>query len=403
MILKIALRNTLRQKRRTILTALAMLGGFVLASVSVGWSDGTYSFIIDMFTRNQLGHIQIHGEGYLDKPSIYNTIDHVQQVGQKITDIKGVESWTPRLFTAGLASVEEKSTAAQIIGINPQKEERATNFQKKIIQGKSFADTAGHSAILGKGLAEVLNASVGDTVVIVSQAADGSIANDLYEIIGFYESGDQMSDRMSLYLHLQDAQELFVLPNQVHEIAVIVDDLDSVKKLTEEINHRLGSNYKATPWQEFAKSFYQAMKADQQGMWIMIFIIVLIVAIGVLNTVLMSVLERTREYGVQKAIGTRPGQVFWQVIYEVSAITIASVLVGTVLSIIANYLLSIYGISLPQAFSYGGMEFKTMYGEVSPRSLYIPALTVLLAATLVSIFPAVRAAKIEPARAMRTR
>ena len=99
MILKIALRNTLRQKRRTLLTALAMLGGFVLASVSVGWSDGTYSYIIDMFTRNQLGHIQIHGEGYLDKPSIYNTIEHVQQVGQKIADIKGVESWTPRLFT----------------------------------------------------------------------------------------------------------------------------------------------------------------------------------------------------------------------------------------------------------------------------------------------------------------
>ncbi len=403
MILKIALRNTLRQKRRTLLTALAMLGGFVLASVSVGWSDGTYSYIIDMFTRNQLGHIQIHGEGYLDKPSIYNTIEHVQQVGQKITDIKGVESWTPRLFTAGLASVQDKSTAAQIIGINPQKEERATNFQKKIIQGKSFADTASHSAILGKGLAEVLNASVGDTVVIVSQAADGSIANDLYDIVGLYESGDQMSDRMSLYLHLQDAQELFVLPDQVHEIAVIVDDLDSVKKLTREINQRLGSDYKATPWQEFAKSFYQAMKADQQGMWIMIFIIVLIVAIGVLNTVLMSVLERTREYGVQKAIGTRPGQVFWQVIYEVSAITVASVLVGAVLSIIANYLLSIYGISLPQAFSYGGMEFKTMYAEVSPRSLYIPAITVLLAATLVSIFPAVRAARIEPARAMRTR
>ncbi len=403
MILKIALRNTLRQKRRTILTALTMFGGFVLASVSVGWSDGTYSYIIDMFTRNQLGHIQVHGKGYLDKPSIYNTIENVQQVGDSISAIKGVEYWTPRLFSAGLASVDDKSTAAQIIGVDPQKEQQATHFDKKIVQGKPFADTAAHHAILGKGLAKVLNASLGDTVIIVSQAADGSIANDLYGIIGIYDSGDQMSDRMSMYLHLQDAQDLFVLPHQVHEIAVIVDHLEDVKKITGEIQQTLSDKYEATPWQEFARSFYQAMKADQQGMWIMIFIIVLIVAIGVLNTVLMSVLERTREYGVQKAMGTRPVQVFRQVIYEVSAITICSILLGAALSILANYLLSIYGISLPQAFSYGGMEFKTMYAEVSPRSLYIPAITVLVSAMLVSIFPALRAARIEPARAMRTR
>lgn len=403
MILKIALRNTLRQKRRTLLTALAMLGGFVLASISVGWSDGTYSYIIDMFTRNRLGHIQVHGRGYLDKPSIYNTIENVEQVGEQIANVAGVESWTPRLFSAGLASVEDQSTAAQIIGIDPPKEERATRFDKKIIRGRTFADTANHSAILGKGLAKVLKAAVGDTVVFISQAADGSIANDLYEIIGIYESGDQMRDRMSFYLHVHDAQELFVLPNQVHEIAVIVDELDSVDRLTQEIQQTLDSEkYEVTPWQEFAKSFYQAMRADQQGMWIMIFIIVLIVAIGVLNTVLMSVLERTREYGVQRAIGTRPIQIFWQVIYEVNAIALASVLGGLVLSILANHALSVYGLSLPQSFSYGGMEFKKMYAEITARSLYIPAITVLLSATLVSIFPALRAAKIEPARAMRT-
>ena len=208
---------------------------------------------------------------------------------------------------------------------------------------------------------------------------------------------------MSFYLHVHDAQELFVLPNQVHEIAVIVDELDSVDRLTQEIQQTLDSEkYEVTPWQEFAKSFYQAMRADQQGMWIMIFIIVLIVAIGVLNTVLMSVLERTREYGVQRAIGTRPIQIFWQVIYEVNAIALASVLGGLVLSILANHALSVYGLSLPQSFSYGGMEFKKMYAEITARSLYIPAITVLLSATLVSIFPALRAAKIEPARAMRT-
>lgn len=392
----------MRQKRRTILTALTMFGGFVLASISVGWSDGTYSYIIDMFTRNQLGHIQIHGKGYLDKPSIYNTIEDYEKVGGKIESINGVNQWTPRLFAAGLASVKDKSAAVQVKGIDPAKENQATRFNKKIITGKTLPDTAAHAAILGKGLAEVLKADVGDQVVIVSQAADGSIANDLYDIIGIIESGDQMSDRMSFYLHLQDAQELFVLYNQIHEIAVIVNQLDQVDEITSGIEAKLDDpNLSVAPWQEFAKSFYQAMRADVQGMWIMIFVIVLIVAIGVLNTVLMSVLERTREYGVQKAIGTRPRQIFWQVIMEVNVIAVVSLFIGACLSMLANHLLSIYGITLPQSFTYGGIEFKEMYAEVNARSLYIPAITVMLSALLVSIFPALRASRIKPAKAMR--
>ncbi|MEE4310257.1 MAG: FtsX-like permease family protein [candidate division KSB1 bacterium] len=402
MIFKIAVRNTMRQKRRTILTALTMFGGFVLASISVGWSDGTYSYIIDMFTRNQLGHIQIHGAGYLDKPSIYNTIEDYREVGKDITNIKGVDTWTPRLFAAGLASVEEKSAAAQIRGIDPQKENKATRFDKKIIEGTTFADTASHDAVLGSGLAKVLNAEPGDTVVIVSQAADGSIANDMYDIVGILESGDQMSDRMSLYLRLNDAQELFVLGDQIHEIAIVIDNLDEVDDLTVSIEKQLNNPELAvSPWQEFARAFYNAMRADVQGMWIMIFVIVLIVAIGVLNTVLMSVLERTKEYGVQRAIGTRPKQIFWQVIWEVNIIASVSIVIGIILSVLANHWLSIHGITLPQSFTYGGIEFKYMYAEVSARSLYIPAITVIISALLVSIFPALRAARIKPAKAMR--
>jgi len=323
-------------------------------------------------------------------------------VGEQINRVKGVESWTPRLFAAGLASVSDKSAAAQVKGIDPVKENQATRFNKKIVEGKTFPDTVARVAMLGKGLAEVLKANVGDEVVIVSQAADGSIANDLYKIIGIIESGDEISDRMSLYLHLQDAQELFVLNNRIHEIAVVVNDLDKVEELTARIQNKLDDPELAVaPWQEFAKSFYQAMRADVQGMWIMIFVIVLIVAIGVLNTVLMSVLERTREYGVQKAIGTRPRQIFWQVILEVNTIAMVSIVIGIFLSILANHLLSIYGITLPQSFTYGGIEFKNMYAEVNARSLYIPAITVMLSALLVSIFPALRAARIKPAKAMR--
>lgn len=402
MLLKIAFRNVFRQKRRTILTALTMFGGFTLAAISIGWSDGTYSYIIDMFTRNRLGHIQIHGRGYLDKPSLYNTIDDYKTVGERIRSLNGVETWAPRLYSAGLASAAEKSAGVQIIGIDPEREAAATRFDKKIVEGENFSKTLAPEAILGKGLAKVLNARPGDEIVIVSQAADGSIANALYHVIGIVESGDEISDRMAFYLHLQEAQALLVLNERVHEIAVIVNDLDRVAELTGIIESTLDdSNLEVAPWQEFAKSFYQAMQADQQGMWITLFVIILIVAVGVLNTVLMSVLERTREYGVLKAIGTRPGAIIELVLYEVNIIALASVIIGIGLSVAINSLLSEHGIAMPQTFTYGGIEFSRMYTEVNARSLYIPAITVMLSATLVGIFPSLRAARIEPAKAMR--
>ena len=402
MVFKIALRNTMRQKRRTIFTALTMFGGFVLASIAVGWAGGTYSYVIEMFTRNQLGHIQIHGQGYLDKQSIYNTIGGYQRIGEAVESVTGVEFWTPRLFAAGLASVAEKSAAIQVKGIDPGKENLTTRFDKKIIDGNTFSDNAASEAILGKGLAKVLEADLGDEVIIVSQAADGSIANDLFKIIGIVDSGDEISDRMSLYLHLQDAQELFVLYNQIHEIAIVIDDLDNVDKLTSEIRTKLNNaELSVDPWQEFAKSFYYAMQADLEGLWIMLLVVMIIVAVGVLNSVLMTVLERTREYGVQRAIGTRPRQIFWQVILEVNVVAVASIVIGIVISVIVLHLLSIHGIKMPSSFTYGGVEFSQMYTEVNAQSIYIPAITVLMAATLVSIFPALRAARIKPAKAMR--
>ncbi len=402
MILKIAFRNIFRQRRRTLLTALTMLGGFTLAAISIGWSDGSYSYIINMFTRNQLGHIQIHATGYRDRPSIYKTIDDFKKIGVQIDSTRGVESWTPRLFSSGLVSVDDKSAGARIIGVDPVRENRSTNFDQKIVRGKNLPDTAARQAVIGNGLAKTLHADIGDTILFVSQAADGSIANDLYHIAGFLESGNDMSDRMSFYLHLDDAQELLVLDDKIHEIAMVCEKLNTVKKITADLSNKFsGRDLEVVPWQVFARTFYQAMKADKQGMWIMLFVIILIVAVGVLNTILMSVLERQEEYGLLKAVGTRPAGIVVLVLAEVSILALFSNVAGIVLGVIANSLLAEHGLQLPQSFTFGGVEFSTMYSEVSLRSLYIPFITVLVAATLVCIFPAVRAARTEPARTMR--
>ncbi len=403
MIIKIAFRNIFRQKRRTILTALAMVVGFTLLSVTIGLSDGAYGNIISMFTRNRIGHIQVHRVGYLDKPSLYETIDGYTAVGAAIQAVAGVEAWTPRVYAAGLGSVGEKSTAVQIIGVDVPRETQATRFDQKIVEGNVLPETASHEAVIGKNLAKILSAKIGSEIVIFSQGADGSLANDVYNIVGIAESGDDATDRTACYLHIEDAQELFVLEGRAHEIVVIVSNINHVGKVTNAIEASLNdSTLDVAPWQVVAKSFYRAMKADQQGDAISRWVIMLIVAIGVLNTVLMSVLERTREYGVLKAVGTKPMQIFWLVICEVVTITLGSICVGVLLGTLANYLLSIYGITYPEEITFGGMKIKTLYAVVNARCLIVPAITVMLSATVVGLFPAIKAARIMPARAMRT-
>lgn len=402
LILKMAFRNIFRQKRRTILTGLSMMGGFSLAVIFIGWEDGTYNNIIDEFTRNRLGHIQIHEKTYLDRPSLYKTIDEASNITKKLENAKDIESWTPRLYSAGLASVGEKSAGVQIIGIDPEKETQTTQFKNKITEGRNFSASPSHEAVIGQGLAEILKAKVKDEIVIISQAADGSIANDLYTIVGISSSGDDISDRMSFYLHLREAQELLVLEGRIHEIAITVRKLNQVIKTNNNIAEKINSpELSIEPWQVFAKSFYEAMQADKAGTYVVLIVIVFIVAVGVLNTVLMSVLERRREYGILKAVGTKPSQIIKLVLLEVTILSIICIIIGTGIGYGVNTFLSKHGIKFGEGLTYGGMKFETMKAEINLRSFIIPAVTVLLCAALISLFPAVKAAKTEPAKTMR--
>ncbi len=403
MLLKIAFRNIFRQRRRTLLTALSMFGGFVLCSFSISWMDGSYSNVIDLFTRNQLGHIQIHHPEYLDRPALYRTVDDYETVGRILDRIDGVEAWAPRVYAAGLASVGEVSTGIRICGVDPAREIATTNLNKKITDGAVLSGAPNHEAMLGKGLAHRLQAAMGDEVVIVSQGADGSIANDLYTVTGIVDSGNELDDQASLYLYIGDAQELLVLEGRAHEIAVVSGSIRRLDELAGRIEKAIARpDLVVQTWREFARAFYDAMRADQKGAWISIVIIVMLVAFGVLNTVLMNVLERTREYGLLRAVGTKPGQVFGLVLVEVFFMAMISVFAAFFVSYALNYLLSFKGVPLPVSIDYGGVTFSNMYTEINTRCFVLPLLSVVSSALLISVFPAVKAARTRPAAAMRS-
>jgi len=420
MLAKLAWRNVFRQKRRTVLTMLTMTGGFVLSSAAIGWMEGSYGSIIMFFTNSRTGQIQVHGSGYLDDPSIYNTVDDYMEIGSMIDSVPGVRTWAPRVYAGGLLAVRPRgsgpggifsnSAAASITAIDPFMEDRATEFSSQMEEGELPSSSAADSSysavgniVLGRELATVLDASVGDSLVMLSQAADGGSADRKYLVTGIYSSGNPDLDRNSCYITLNDAQLLFALRGRVHEIAVMTDDLGDVDRLTREIAALLeGRDLGVDSWKTFAREFYNGMKADETQLKITIFIIVLVAAMGVLNTILMMVLERRREFGVMKALGTRPGFIVRMVVLEANIMGVISIIAGSVISTGLLLYLSSHGLVLDQPINYGGTVFREMVATVNAACYWVPALCVVLTASTVSIPPALKAAHTSAAKTLRT-
>ena len=280
------------------MTALTMAGGFLFCSLSLGISEGTYSNLIDMFTRDRTGHIQVHKEGYLDKPSLYKTLEDLDLLGERIASLPGVEAWAPRVFHRHWPLRGKRRRGHRLWGVHPFREASATRLKGKVSAGRFLSEQPSGEVMLGHGLAVVLKAQVGDEIVLIGQAADGSIANDLFRVVGTVGDSNDVRERITCYMHIEAAQAFLALDGRVHELAVILTDHTKSASMAEVVRGALDDpSLDVAPWQVVEAAFYQAMRADVKGMWISLGIIMVIVGIGVLNTVLMTILERTRELG----------------------------------------------------------------------------------------------------------
>lgn len=375
-----------------------MAGAFVLFSISLGVTEGSYSQMINLYTRNHTGHIQIHKKGYLERPSIYKNFSDFEDAGQRILSLPEVRAWTPRLYIPALAFAGSKTTGVRISGIDPVREAATTAIKEKIRRGRYLRESPSMDIIITQGLSRVLGVDVSDEIALISQGADGAISNDLFTVAGILEG----EDRAGCYIHIKTAQDFIVLPGRIHEIAVILDRHSQAEKTAAAIEKIIRRDDLAVaPWQVVEKHFYRAMQMDKQGNWITQFIIMFIVAIGVLNTVLMTLLERTREFGILRAVGTRPYQIFTLVVLETALLSFISIIFGALLSLLCNYVLKVYGITLPTPIELEGLRFESYVSEITAETIILPALTTLFVALSVSILPAIRAARITPVRALR--
>ncbi len=401
LILKMAFRNVLRHKRRSLLTALMISGGFVLFSLSQGISEGTYGSIIEMFTSMHTGDVQIHKTGYLQRSSLYKTINNASDLKAFLKRMEFVKSFTERVYSPVLSFAGAKTSGAIVMGINPVMETVSTTLAKQVKEGSFVPLNPSKKIVIGRGLADVLKVKLNDEISLIGQGADGSIANENFRVIGITGKNNSSFGKMHCIMHIKDAQDFLSLGSRIHEIAIVLNNHKDARERAEDI--KLEFNDKSIdidPWQIIEKEIYTAMRADRKGADISNFIIMIIVLMGVLNTILMSILERTREFGVMKAIGASPRNIFTLIMTEVILLGAGSIFIGIIASLGVNYYLSIHGIPITP-IAYGGIKFTQIISTVDPKIIWQPAIIFLSAIFLTGMFPAFRAARIVPVEALK--
>jgi ABC-type lipoprotein release transport system permease subunit len=285
-----------------------------------------------------------------------------------------------------------------LIGIEPEKE--VTTLCKGIIKGR-FLTEGRKEIVISEKLAQVLNITSGESVAILSQGFDGSLANDLFEVVGIFKtSGAGIGEEIAC-IPFKVMKNFLSIPYGAHEIVVLFQDYRKTSQFLSEMKKWNMSDLEILPWYKVAIEFYKGMQADRKGMWLSLLVVLFIISLGVLNTLLMAVLERTREFGLLKALGTSSEFLIALIYTEAFLLLFAGILSGFILAYPCNLFFSIFGIAYPEAIKMGGIEIKKMYTDLTFNSFFLPAIALFFSTLIVCIWPALRILKILPIEALK--
>lgn len=403
---RIAWRNLWRNRRRTAL-ALAAIGiSQALVLVYDGVLRGYGAWMVATVTGPMLGHVQVHAPQWRRERAVDRTIPAVDGLLAALRADPGVASATARAWAPALAAVGEEGFAVVVAGVDPAEE----SAPHALLAGATERP-GGHRALVGKLLAEAMGLRPGDVLALVGQGADGSLANDLFTVAGTLDTTVDAVNRSGVVLSLADAAELLALSGAAHELVIRARDPARAGELAA----RLGAlpalaGLEVLPWQELAPEMVSLIELVYLAGFFLLGVVFVAAAAGVANTQLMSTFERTGELGMLLALGAGPGRVVRLVLAEALALGLAGAALGTALGGGLTLAFSGRGVNLaalagggPEQLSFGGTRWPMhVYPVLSAADVAWTAGAVLATALLAALWPAVRAARLEPARALRS-
>lgn len=403
---RIAWRNLWRQRRRSLLTASAMAVGVAMCMGMIALVDGMYARMFDVLVTQSLGHVQLHHPAFPADQQLQDTVGGLSARLSAIDTDPAIRGAAPRLLAFGLAAGESDAVGARFTGILPAREDAVSGLAAKVVEGTYLSDEQADAVLLGAGLADKLKVKVGGSVVLITQAADGSMGNAVFQVVGLVETGSAALDAGSAWVHLAPLQEVLALQDQAHELVVQLHDPERLEEGRTKIQAgAAGTELLVRTWQEANPTAAKLLGSQNVGKAIMLGIVFSVAALGVLNTMLMSVFERTRELGVLRAIGMTPLRVLGLVLAEATLLGGLSSAAGLLLGGLFDLFLVYRGIDMSldgKGMSYAGIRFDPIIrGEVHADGILMTIGFVFFVSIVAAIWPAIRAARLRPVDAMR--
>ena len=402
---RLAWRNLWRHRRRTWLTVGAMVFCNTLLVFLISLQLGSYGMMIDNSLGAFTGHAQIQHRDYFEESKIRQTVPAVVDLAQEVRSLTGRDSVAARAIGFALASSDERSFGIQITGVEPAYETLVSTLPGLVREGRYLQPDDTEAIVIGSVLARNLRVGLGDELTFLGSGRDGSIAAAVATVVGIVDSGIDDLDRAMAQVPLGWFQDVFSMGDEGHAVVVKFADLDAVAPGVATLRARLdlGDDLLVHDWDYLQPGLQQAITSDMTSAWFMYAVLILLVAFSVLNTQLMSVLERTREFGVMLALGMKPATLARLVGVETLMMAALGLALGVLFGALVSWYLSIVG------FYYPGMEEMAskfnlpdrMYPEISTLSLLWGPGIVFIGCLLAAVYPALRLFALRPVEAMR--
>ncbi len=400
--LTMAWRNVWRNSRRTMAavaaTSLGLWAMIVYSGMATGYLDRMERQILDV----EMGDIQVHHAEYLGSPSLYHRVEGTDDYVAKIEEA-GLSA-APRLLGSGLGAAGENSAGVTLVGIDPERDATVSKVHQRLGKGQWLDRSAPGEVVIGRRLAQMLGLDLGGELIVLSQAADGSMANDLYVVRGVLHSVSEAVDRGGVYLVDDAFRELMAVPEGAHQIIVRRPPAVPLPEAAQRVQG-LNSELDVKTWRELKPTMASMLDSGRGAVYMMFFIVYMAIAIVILNAMLMAVFERVREFGVLKAIGVSPGGVLRLIYLETVIQTGLAVVIGVLLAIPTNWYMTTKGLDLSSSMENLTIMGSSMDGVwisiVTPQTYLGPIVAMLFIVFLAVTYPAMRAAFIKPITAMR--
>ncbi len=406
---KMAWRNIWRNPRRTMLTICAIAFASLLLVFMLSFQFGSYETMINTSVKIQTGHLQVQAEAYQEKKNIRLVVPDPAEIAQLIDSIPTVEAYTFRGQAFSLISSNERTYGVAVTGIDPIGEAQVSRLKSLIREGAFLSKEDIHQALVGKLLARNLRVQLGDELTLIGQGRDGSIAATVVQVKGIFSSGISEFDRSAIQIPLQTFQDVYSMQGAVHEVVIIADALRNIAAIKTAIQAGLSSLKLKKPltvldWDELMPGLRQSIEMDLVSGLIFYLLLVLVVAFSILNTFLMAIFERTREFGVLMAIGTTPGRLTKVLLIESMTLTFIGVIAGILIGSLITLYFQAHGIDIS-----GASELLSQFGitgRIYPKLSWLSAvsgpLAVLIITFFAALYPALKVRRLQPVEAMRT-